>query len=401
MSCTTVLVGAKASHDGSTMIARTEDGHFDVKKMIVVNPEDQPNAYLMMEQAWQLGGPGFVGLLAQNAWEERTKIAEAISGADWLKLEARPIRTIAFYYYRDENSEPEKAIARLASLLATLRDENGKPKYRVVLISDEAPSEEDYPVSPLVTREQLPPCHESMAEKYASRAEKWQELIVRHGIDAIFYSYWLNPCLLWDLLSIKRSERHPAFVVHAHCPCVQLHEMNRPFVKEAHRVVSLADGVVTLSETDRLYWSLFNPVSVCIPNPCFVEESAARWTSLIEGLEKGARPNTPRLDEATEALLDEIDGVQVSGDSIQVSGDGVQVSGGRSQVSADGSRGSGSGPRVLEVGALRHPGHRVLPCWALYHMAAAEAARRGTLLSGARREIYLLQTALPSAPRPE
>ena len=82
--------------------------------------------------------------------------------------------------------------------------------------------------------------------------------------------------------------------------------MNRPFVKEAHRVVSLADGVVTLSETDRLYWSLFNPVSVCIPNPCFVEESAARWTSLIEGLEKGARPNTPRLDEATEALLDEI-----------------------------------------------------------------------------------------------
>ena len=82
--------------------------------------------------------------------------------------------------------------------------------------------------------------------------------------------------------------------------------MNRPFVKEAHRVVSLADGVVTLSETDRLYWSLFNPVSVCIPNPCFVEESAARWTSLIEGLEKGARPNAPRLDEATEALLDEI-----------------------------------------------------------------------------------------------
>ena len=45
MSCTTVLVGAKASHDGSTMIARTEDGHFDVKKMIVVNPKDQPKKY--------------------------------------------------------------------------------------------------------------------------------------------------------------------------------------------------------------------------------------------------------------------------------------------------------------------------------------------------------------------
>ena len=45
MSCTTVLVGAKASHDGSTMIARTDDGHFDVKKLVVVNPKDQPKKY--------------------------------------------------------------------------------------------------------------------------------------------------------------------------------------------------------------------------------------------------------------------------------------------------------------------------------------------------------------------
>ena len=45
MSCTTVLVGAKASNDGSTMVARTDDGHFDVKKLIVVNPKDQPRKY--------------------------------------------------------------------------------------------------------------------------------------------------------------------------------------------------------------------------------------------------------------------------------------------------------------------------------------------------------------------
>lgn len=45
MSCTTVLVGRKASNDGSTMIARTEDGHFDVKKTVVVRPGDQPKKY--------------------------------------------------------------------------------------------------------------------------------------------------------------------------------------------------------------------------------------------------------------------------------------------------------------------------------------------------------------------
>ena len=45
MPCTTILVGKRASNDNSTMIARTDDGHFDVKKMIVVEPKDQPKKY--------------------------------------------------------------------------------------------------------------------------------------------------------------------------------------------------------------------------------------------------------------------------------------------------------------------------------------------------------------------
>ena len=48
MPCTTVLVGKKASYDGSTMIARNDDsgsGHFTAKKFIVVHPEEQPRKY--------------------------------------------------------------------------------------------------------------------------------------------------------------------------------------------------------------------------------------------------------------------------------------------------------------------------------------------------------------------
>lgn len=45
MPCTTILVGKKASNDGSTMIARTDDGFFDVKKLIVVEPKQQPRKY--------------------------------------------------------------------------------------------------------------------------------------------------------------------------------------------------------------------------------------------------------------------------------------------------------------------------------------------------------------------
>ncbi len=45
MPCTTILVGKKASNDGSTMISRTDDGHFDVKKLVVVEPKDQKRTY--------------------------------------------------------------------------------------------------------------------------------------------------------------------------------------------------------------------------------------------------------------------------------------------------------------------------------------------------------------------
>lgn len=46
-SCTTILVGKKASYDGSTIIARNEDAGEAVhpKKFVVVESEDQPRDY--------------------------------------------------------------------------------------------------------------------------------------------------------------------------------------------------------------------------------------------------------------------------------------------------------------------------------------------------------------------
>ena len=49
MSCTTLLIGKKASYDGSTMIARNDDssaGRFTPKKLTVVLPQDQPRHYV-------------------------------------------------------------------------------------------------------------------------------------------------------------------------------------------------------------------------------------------------------------------------------------------------------------------------------------------------------------------
>lgn len=48
MACTTVIVGKKASYDGSTLIARNDDnpsGQFAAKKLVYVDPSKQPKIY--------------------------------------------------------------------------------------------------------------------------------------------------------------------------------------------------------------------------------------------------------------------------------------------------------------------------------------------------------------------
>ena len=45
MSCTTILAGKLATNDRSTLIARTDDGFFDTKKLVVVTPDKKKKKY--------------------------------------------------------------------------------------------------------------------------------------------------------------------------------------------------------------------------------------------------------------------------------------------------------------------------------------------------------------------
>lgn len=242
-----------------------------------VKPADRPAAFLVMEAAWKEAGcDNFVGLLTQYAWHRRKEIAEALAGAAYLKFEGRPVKTIALYYWRIQNGGAERVVSLLARQLAELRDKKGTPRYKVVLVTDEEPQAEDYPVSPLVVRAALPPIRMSTEKDYAPRSEAWARIVAKHQIDAVLYSQWMNPYLLWDLLSIKRTERSPAFVIHAHNWSVKMYGEKSNNVEECLSTYRLADAIVTLSETDRLYWQRINPNTRYIPNPCFVKASETR-----------------------------------------------------------------------------------------------------------------------------
>ena len=59
MACTTFLVGKKASLDGSTLIARNEDGGDkpNPQRFVVINPENQPKRYRSIATACEFDLP--------------------------------------------------------------------------------------------------------------------------------------------------------------------------------------------------------------------------------------------------------------------------------------------------------------------------------------------------------
>ena len=59
MACTTFLVGKKASLDGTTLIARNEDGGDkpNPQRFVVINPENQPKHYRSIATACEFDLP--------------------------------------------------------------------------------------------------------------------------------------------------------------------------------------------------------------------------------------------------------------------------------------------------------------------------------------------------------
>ncbi len=236
-----------------------------------IRKENRAAAFLTLEAAWekQMTPAGFVGLLAKCSWGKREAIAGALSGAEYLRFEGRQIRNVALYYRKARNGGAERVVTMLCSMLAERRDENGNAQYHVVLITEEPPNEEDYPLSPLVERECIPSYQESGGAAYPSRAEAWGRIVTKYSLDAVLYSQHTIAQLMWDLLSIKRTPQNPAFVIHAQNWFAAMYK--GAGMSERRQTYRLADAVVTLTEADRLYWSPINHRARCILNPCFAK----------------------------------------------------------------------------------------------------------------------------------
>ncbi len=217
---------------------------------------DRPRGYDCLVKEW--GSADVIATLARVGRHRRSDIARGVKGAAALAVRARPIRTIGTYYHRMRNGGVERVLSKLIPLWLGMG-------FKVVLFTDEAPHEDDYPLPEGVERRVLEQAAEARAGQYRHRAEQWARAVAECGLDVMIYHSWLDSLLVFDLLALKG--RGVPFVIHAHgvCSCLMIHLPDQ--FAEMTCSFGLSDGVLALSRVDLCFWAALAPRAFYLPNP--------------------------------------------------------------------------------------------------------------------------------------
>ena len=286
-----------------------------------VPQEYRGDAFCIMEQAWAVSGTEFISMLARRNWNRRKDLANALIQCDRFRFQNRPIRTVALYYRSIRSGGAERVVAMLSKMFAEYQDGNGEYPFKVILLvdeksetetmTDEEIAAEEYEVGPLVIRETLPQNAEFKKGRYETRARRWAEIVEKHDVDVVLYSLWLAEAAFWDLLCVKQLPSRPAFIFHAHTFCCYLYQLQTDLIEERTTVFRMADGLIALSETDRLYWSRINPNVYFIPNPCCFRTSENKQVGFSKNIVWVARLAAEKQPRQIVSIMEKV----VSADS--------------------------------------------------------------------------------------
>ncbi len=224
-----------------------------------------------LSTVWDRGVAYILSALANMFYSNRSEIAKALKNSQDLTYYPRKTKTLAFHYARIYNGGIERVITEICNTFAEYKID-GVPQYKVILVTDEHSHDNDYPLCSKVIREYVP--HFSLFPKndYYERAQVWYDIIEKYKVDIVLNSSWVCPTALWDMLTIKTHPNHPAYINHTHGFCAILYKYSN-LINQMWDMYNIADGIVTLSYTDRRFWSHINPKSYYIPNFCYLSAS--------------------------------------------------------------------------------------------------------------------------------
>lgn len=165
----------------------------------------------------------------------------------------RKVKTIAIFYHRFYAGGIERVISEQFSYF----QKNG---FKVVFLTEEPPSGNDFTLLPGVIREQVP------KGSPQSRLAALREIFERHDIDIYYTHASFARQTLWDLVIVRYVLKRRV-IVHAHgiFPCSLV--WGEDDLQRRLEMYRLADHLIVLSRADAFYYRAYGINCTYLPNP--------------------------------------------------------------------------------------------------------------------------------------
>ena len=186
------------------------------------------------------------------------KIGSCARQLPCFQIAPRLVKTIGVMILRMSNG----GIERVTSLLIPLWQMVG---YRVVLLTEEAESEEDYPIPENVERIILPGYQCQTEFPYQPRCETLTRAIDEQGIDVIVNTQYYSVSNIWDAMAV-RSMGIP-MIIAVHNAFLQVAMYGAEAMDVRFPGYAMANALVTLSKEDQKTAEFLGCKSWYIPNP--------------------------------------------------------------------------------------------------------------------------------------
>ncbi len=233
----------------------------------MVQMEEKARGFVEMISRW--GSIAVVSKLSEKYFNQREELVRWIKGAASLAYDRRQIKTVLAYSPMARHGGAE----RVACLLCNIWVDMG---YRVILLTDEESTEEDYPLSDKVERIVLENHDYSdyiKDKNYEKRVEEWTKILRAYEVDAVVYHPYWCPISFWDVLTIKANG--VAVIGFWH------NTFARGFISRWKKLTNyfatceLVDALLVLSDTDRAFFRYYNGNIHVMQNP--LTDSLQAW----------------------------------------------------------------------------------------------------------------------------
>lgn len=221
-----------------------------------LRPEDKTEGLKILFDYWD--AKTALPKMARDYAAFASQIGEAAKWIPFFQTDRRKIKTIGVTGLRLCNGGVERVISLLIPLWKSMG-------YRVVLLTEEGPNEDDYPLPADVPRVTLPPyaCQETFP--YRSRCHALLDTIQEFDLDVVVDTQYYSVSNIWDAMTI-RSAGVPVIMA-VHNAFLQVAMYGKEALDIRFPGYAMANLLVTLSEMDKKAAELLGYTCCFIPNP--------------------------------------------------------------------------------------------------------------------------------------